>query len=500
MRFRHLLLAAALLPGALLRAAPPELKAFHPSGGQAGGELEVEAVAKFTPETWPPGIWTSREGVTFTPLDTPGKFRVAIAPDTPPGPLLVRLHNPEGPSPTRIFVVGELPEILENPDNNTPGSTQAVLESLPVVVNGRLEKSNDVDFYRLRGLKKGQTISARVDSYGLLAPNDPFLHLLDRDGHEIAYGSVSHNLDPRLSHVIPGDGDYFLQINALDSKAAANVSFVGGAERVYRIEIRPGPFLHPALPGAVGGEGDPLTTEGRLEGCLSTPGEIDRFILPAKKGEARLVRVESHGLHLPVDPVLRVLRPDGGELTRIDDVASRPDPEYLLKAAVDGDYIVEVSDRYRRGGPEYRYQILATEPAPAFAARTKADSLVVKAGGSAEWTVDMERLHGHQVPLKLEWENLPEHVTVEQPEFPAKNGSVQIKVSAGKEAGPWNAPVRPVVREVPADGAEPLGSAIRATFLTPESRGDYLINEHEYLWLTVVPEPEEKKPEEPAQE
>jgi hypothetical protein len=472
------LLAAAPLP-----AAPPELKALHPSGGQVGTEFEVEAVGKFAKETWPPAVWTSRPGVAFTPTESPGRFRVRIAPDTPPGPLLVRLHAPDGPSPCRIFVVGPLPEVLENPDNDAPASTQAVLASLPVVVNGRFEKGDDVDVFRLPGLQAGQTVSARVTSYGLLAPNDPFLHLLDPRGHEIAFGSVTHNLDPQLEHVLAENGDHFLQINALEAKATANVSFVGGTDRVYRIEVRDAPLPPPPLPGAVGGEGDPLTSAGRLEGCLAAPGETDRFPFPAKKGETWIVRAEARLLHLPTDPVLRILRPDGSEHAKADDTGPRPDAELTFKPAVDGTHTVEISDRYRRGGAAFRYHLLAAAPAPSCDVLASADAFSVKAGAETELALTLTRLHGHAAPLRLEATGLPPGVSLAPADLPPKSGPATAKLVAAPDAAAWTGPFRLTVREEGA--AAPI--LVRATFQTGDSRGDYLVNEHPDLWLTVTP-------------
>ena len=104
-------------------------------------------------------------------------------------------------------------------------------------MNGKLEKRDDIDFFRLP-LKKGQTLTATIDGYGLGSAIDPFLHLYGPDGQEIALASDSRNLDPILTHAIAENGDYTIQVVAIDHKASSNVSFAGGAAMIYR---HPGP-------------------------------------------------------------------------------------------------------------------------------------------------------------------------------------------------------------------------------------------------------------------
>ena len=55
------------------------------------------------------------------------------------------------------FAIDTLPECLEQEPNNTPSDAQRV--TLPIIVNGRIDKEDDWDVYQFTG-KAGQTVEA----------------------------------------------------------------------------------------------------------------------------------------------------------------------------------------------------------------------------------------------------------------------------------------------------------------------------------------------------
>src|SRR4051812_41007249 len=85
----------------------------------------------------------------------PPKFKVTVGPDVPPGNYDVRATNKYGLSNPRVFVVGDLPEVMEKePNNDAP---EAMKLDLNTTVNGTISSPTDVDLF-LIAAKKGQRI------------------------------------------------------------------------------------------------------------------------------------------------------------------------------------------------------------------------------------------------------------------------------------------------------------------------------------------------------
>lgn len=513
-------LAIWLSAASAISAAPPTFDAIFPAGGQIGTELDVAIVSKVT--KWPPKIWCSSDKVVFEPLEKSNQIKVKIAADAEPGPCLVRLADPEGASPVRIFVVGTQPEIAEETANDNLDSAQAI-ESLPALINGRLEKADDSDFFRVR-LKKDQQLRARLDGYSLRSMIDPFLHLYGPDGNRIHLASEFQNRDARFAVKAPADGDYVVRIDALGHIPNANVTFAGSGAMVYRLELTTGesaiPVPRPEPTAKESGSEQTVAAPIRLAGVLSQPKEVDRYKWTAKKGDRVLVRVEAQRLQFAGDPVLRINRPDGVSPLEVDDVKPYVDPERLFAAPLDGDYLFEVWDRVRRGGPEFRYHLVLEEPQPDFNATANADSYILKAGETVDLTIKFARLNGHTLPIKVEIDGLPEGVSFEPATAPEKAGNIVVKLAATEEAAAANGPItiklvetepelaeeeKPAAAEAPAEPAPPFEPQTRVVpfsyLLDATARGEYLINENADLWLTVIPKPPpDEKKEDAAEE
>ena len=119
--------------------------------------MHVTAAGEFS--SWPVQVWADRPGLTATCERTKASSRSTVAADAVPGTYWLRLHDAEGASALRPFVVGTLPEVAEAETNDLPAKPQAVEPR--VVVNGKLAKTGDVDGYRVE-LKQGQTLVASV--------------------------------------------------------------------------------------------------------------------------------------------------------------------------------------------------------------------------------------------------------------------------------------------------------------------------------------------------
>lgn len=237
------------------------LAAVYPAGGQRGTTVTVElrAFAKSIRGKdlhglkrasnvlvdGPPGITVGKvENVS----DTAVRAELTIAADAAPGRRMLRVvAEQSGITSGSYFVVGTLPEVVEQEKNNEPRRAQEV--SLPVVVNGCIAAPLDVDCFRFRAAK-GQKIVAVAIAHDIDSRSqkprsftDAALELLDSEGRVVADAADVLGLDPLVEAVIPEDGDYTARVKL--------VNFQGYPEAVYRLTIGEVPFPTAAMPVAV---------------------------------------------------------------------------------------------------------------------------------------------------------------------------------------------------------------------------------------------------------
>lgn len=125
--------------------------------------------------------------------------------------------------------VGDLPERLEREPNDLVESPQFVDGA--AVINGRFQKPNDVDLFRVTA-KKGDRLVIRVESERLGFRADVVLRVLKPDGQLIREtDDVSPSRDPTYTFAAPADGDYLLSLTERAGR--------GGPRFVYRLHVRP---------------------------------------------------------------------------------------------------------------------------------------------------------------------------------------------------------------------------------------------------------------------
>ena len=127
------------------------------------------------------------------------------------------------------------PEILDREPNDRPETAQAV--TLPIIVNGRINKRDDRDVFRFDAHGK---LVAEVFARRGGSPLDSSLVLTDANGKEVGFNDdhkdkaqplITHHADSRLSVTLPGTGPYCLHLSDSQRK--------GGEDFVYRLYIRP---------------------------------------------------------------------------------------------------------------------------------------------------------------------------------------------------------------------------------------------------------------------
>ena len=217
---------AALLAVVPLHAAPPRLDAVFPGGGCRGQSTVLTAAGDWS--VWPVQAWVDRPGIELLAGDAKGELRLNVAADAEPGVYWFRLHQAEGATGLKPLVIGTLAETTETEPNNGPQAAHRL--ELPVTVNGRLERSGDVDVFAA-SLQAGQTLVASLEAHCHLAsPMDGVLQLCDAGGFVLAQCDDYRGLDPQLVFEVPRDGLYHVRVFAFPANPDSNINFAGGPE------------------------------------------------------------------------------------------------------------------------------------------------------------------------------------------------------------------------------------------------------------------------------
>ncbi len=133
------------------------------------------------------------------------------------------------------FALDTLPECLEKENNNTPARAQKV--TLPVIINGRIDKPDDWDVFRFRG-QSNETVVAEVQARRLDSPLDSVLKLTDENGQLLAFNDDcedlasmlnTHHADSYFMARLPADGIYYVYVG--------DTTRHGGNEYGYRLRL-----------------------------------------------------------------------------------------------------------------------------------------------------------------------------------------------------------------------------------------------------------------------
>jgi hypothetical protein len=109
--------------------------------------------------------------------------------------------------PHVLLVETKTPLVKEKEPNDGFRAAQPV--TLPVVIEGSIERPKDVDVFRFAG-KKGQMLHAEVFADRLGSALDGQLTLYRGNAIEVAHGVPAEGRDPKIDVSLPADDDYFL--------------------------------------------------------------------------------------------------------------------------------------------------------------------------------------------------------------------------------------------------------------------------------------------------
>jgi len=157
------------------------------------------------------------------PRDMAGEIRIAA--DASLGARHARVWTAEGAAGGLQFIVGDVPEIVEE---EIDGDPIAVDVKLPVTINGRIFPREDVDDWTFHA-RKGQNITAEVCAARIGSPLDSRLEVFDSHGQKIAENDDGDSADSRVRFTASEDGKYRLRVHDVNQQ--------GGPAYVYRVTV-----------------------------------------------------------------------------------------------------------------------------------------------------------------------------------------------------------------------------------------------------------------------
>src|SRR5262245_53498264 len=205
MRRSLLALSTLLLTVTALRGQSPEALYIFPAGGQRGKTVDVHVGGLFLHQRCGfamlgPGIRTPGELRRTSTLWLEGPLvplpesqqaedypkdmaaRIDLASDAPVGLRHWQVWTAQGVTPLKKFVVGDLPEVVEDEIEKGPSP---VAVTLPVTVNGRIFPREDVDTWSFEA-RRGQCVICEVNAARLGSALDSRLEVTDAQGRRIA--------------------------------------------------------------------------------------------------------------------------------------------------------------------------------------------------------------------------------------------------------------------------------------------------------------------------
>lgn len=517
-----LLIAISGTASTALADDPAALYIF-PAGGQRGTTVEARiggmSLHEECPLHWfgtgvaaPPtirrvkGIWFEGPVIPLPDSqrqeDYPSEYAASlpIAKDAPLGDRRWRVSTSQGATMAMRFVVGDLPEVVEQEIDGAPIPVDV---KLPVTVNGRVFPREDIDEWSFAA-KKGRPIRLEVNASRIGSPLDAQLEVVDANGRRLAVAGDTFEDDPMLVFTPPKDGTYRARI--------FDAGYKGLQTHVYRLTISDLPHAFGTYPlgGKRGATTDvellgvnlptavqplkipadapeayhaalavktldgaatvtnPLTFETstydeRLEaepndalsatdtsakqakltapvvanGRIMKAGDVDYWLLDAKKDQPLDLDVRAGRLGSPLDPVLVVEDAEGKLVVEIDDfTGTESDAKLRFAPPADGVYRLRIQERSaHRGGPTFAYRLYVTPAAqPGFQLTFPSDVVTVLRGASGRLKLKCERFGGFADAVALEFDNLPAGVTVNTKEIQKGRVDADLTFQAGDTA------------------------------------------------------------------
>ncbi len=281
----------------------PIVYQVSPLGAQVGASTWITVEGINLEDS--PRLIFSRKGVEATataiepapnpPYRTPRqrvRIRLDVDSEAEIGSHGFRMKTVYGTSNWVRFALGTLPQIeAMEPEEKHPDGREI---TLPVTVEGRLDRGTRGDVFRFRG-ESGQELVFRVEASSLGSRMDSVLEFMDGEGQVLARNDnfFPGSVDSVLAVTCPRDGEYRIRISDRAGR--------GGRAFAYRLTLGRLPFLTGVFPlGLRRGSREELAVTGHNLGGRTTIRWDD---LPPDTGKDTLqVR-----LRTPLGPSLNTL-------------------------------------------------------------------------------------------------------------------------------------------------------------------------------------------------
>lgn len=393
---------------------------------------------------------------------------VAIAATAKPGSHLFRVVTKQGVSNaislrvTSERTIGELEKLTGDPEHAPR------LEAFPIVVNGRIAKKGELDYYRFDA-KAGETLS--FEAFSGFSAFDPSITIFERSGswfdphrlNRVAFNDEplyfpDFSTDAKLVHRFEHSGSYLVSVAAFEGQGSSN--------DVYQLRISAGPGSPPslrALPkpgwqehtftrrvsadwvkqvrerGALAPHPEDLETfhavndsvkpvpemrvPGIVEGVIARPGETQRIGFQIKDAQDLALEVETPDATVPLfNPIVRVLDSTGREV--VTNVYSQLNncggfmmktiqPKLVVSLRAAGDYSLEIHDATAdNAGANFAYRLLVRPQIPHIGkVEVEQERINLAPGGAKQISVTIEREENYSGLVALTVEGLPPGVT-----------------------------------------------------------------------------------------
>lgn len=481
-----------LLTTEFASAVNPSLSTVLPRGGQRGTDVEVTFHGGNLADAQ--DVFFHDDGISVKEVKAAaaGNFNcvLSIAPDARLGNHRVRVRTATGISKLILFSVGNLAEVTEVEPNSASAEAQVI--ALNSTVNGTVT-SEDVDYFavdvvansrlavEVEALRLGDSLfDSKVrlfsphghelvaeDDTALMQQDASFVFDVTEAGKyvialsESAYGGDGncryriHIGDfPRPLAVTPmgitkgspveltwlGDSSIGKQTLTLDDVPLGMSAVLPESEK--GLAPSPVPFRVSEYPGVLEVEPNANkdqatlgTVPGAFDGVIQEAGDIDHYAFEGKKSQVFNVRVWAREMGSPLDSVMALHAPSGGQILHNDD-GKGLDSYGRITLPEDGRYDLYVHDQLKRGGAAYAYRIELTPIKPAlrtYITKSEVASAIVPKGNRMVMYVGVGR-SDFSSPVQLTIDNLPAGVVATYAEVANGQSEVPVLLTAAADA------------------------------------------------------------------
>jgi hypothetical protein len=202
--------SASDAPPKRLPLRQPVIRSVFPLGGQVGQRVVLDLRGDFLDRATAvrcecsdlrPVVRSASALTVSAGIDIPASAE--------PGARTLWVETPRGGSNRFVFRVTRWVSTVEQEPNDMPDGAQRV--NFPSVVEGRVARLTDVDFFRFHAAA-GERLAFNVMAARSKAPGFVTINLLSSDGRELARNNSRIGPDPYLDHTFVQEGDYFIVV------------------------------------------------------------------------------------------------------------------------------------------------------------------------------------------------------------------------------------------------------------------------------------------------